>query len=187
MTRATSRMPDQLRGVLLVCLKKGRDGRSTLSCARADGTSTWAKLHPFLPVHDLTHYAVESRLGYRQAFFGLVAAGWELDDFAGPGAAARLPLEAHWAEHLVGLLDRERASGLRLSAAEVRETLAAALAGRTPPPAVDEATLVAIRALRDRLKQSWQALTPGDTLRLEFPAPPDSGGPMPEATRGGAP
>jgi hypothetical protein len=170
MTRATSRTPDQLRGVLLVCLKKGRDGRSTLSCTRADGTSTWAKLHPFLPVHDLTHYAVESWLGYRHAFFGLVAAGWKLDDFAGPGAAARLPPEAHWAEHLVGLLDRERASDRRLSAAEVRETLAGALAGRTPPAGIDEAILVEIRALRDRLEQSWQALTPGDTLRLEFPA-----------------
>ena len=187
MTRIVSRPPDRLRVVLLVHLKTGRDGPSTLSCTRADGTSTWGKLHPFFPVHDLTHYAVESLLGLSHAFFGLIAAGWELDDFAGPGAAARLPAEALWAEHLVGLLDRERASGRLLSAVEVRETLSAALAGRAPQPSIDEATLDAIRSLRDRLEQRWHALAPGDTLRLELPAPAESAAQAQRATPGGAP
>jgi hypothetical protein len=154
-----------------VCLKKGRDGPSTLSVVRADGTATWGKVHPFLPLHDLAHYAVESMLGYREAFFGLIGSGWELDDFAGPGAGSRLPAEALWAEHLVGLLDRERAAGRPATAAELDEQLALSLAGREAPPPLAEATLVRIRQLKDRLAREWLALAPGDTLRLGFPAP----------------
>ena len=79
---------------MLIQLKKGRDGPSTLSCLRSDGSRTWAKEHPFFPLHDLRHYAVESVLGFDEAFFGLIAAGWEIDDFAKPRASERLPLQA---------------------------------------------------------------------------------------------
>ena len=104
-------------------LKKGRDGPSTLACVRADGSRTWAKEHPFFPLHDLTHCAVESVLGLEEAFFGLISHGWEIDDFAKPGASARLPREAALAEHIVGVLDRERALPQPMSAAEVNDSL----------------------------------------------------------------
>ena len=57
---------------LTIELKKTKDGRPSLACVRPDGTRTWARVHPFLPTHDLTHGAVESVLGFDQAFFGLV-------------------------------------------------------------------------------------------------------------------
>ncbi len=66
---------------MLIQLKKGRDGPATLACVRADGSRTWGKEHPFFPVHDLTHCAVESVLGFDQAFFGLIARGWDIDHF----------------------------------------------------------------------------------------------------------
>ena len=72
---------------MVIQLKKGRDGPATLACVRVDGTRTWGKEHPFFPVHDITHCAVESVLGYDQAFFGLIAAGWDIDDFEKPGAS----------------------------------------------------------------------------------------------------
>lgn len=87
---------------MIIELKKGHNGPPTLSCIRADGTRTRGKLHPFFPVHDLTHAAVESVLGFNEAFFGLVAAG-------------RLPMEARWAEGIVGVLDLERGTGAELA------------------------------------------------------------------------
>ncbi len=95
---------------MIVQLKKGRDAPATLACVRGDGSRTWVKLQRFFPLHDLTHYAVESVFGFDQAFFGLVASGWDIADFAAPGAAARLPAQALQAECMVGLFDLERVS-----------------------------------------------------------------------------
>lgn len=56
------------------------------------------RLHPFFATHDLTHSAVESGLRLDQAFFGLIASGLSIDDFAQPGPAGRPSLEALSAE-----------------------------------------------------------------------------------------
>lgn len=157
---------------LQVQLKKGRDGRPTLVCIRADGTRTWSKVHPFFPVHDLTHYAVESVFGFDEAFFGLVASGWDIDDFAEPGAARDLPTQALWAEGIVGLLDLERGMLRRLSAADFSESLAASLDGQGVPAfrPLNEGELGRVRKLRGELQERWRALDPGDTMEVRFPA-----------------
>lgn len=155
-----------------VQLKRGRAGPSTLSCTRADGSRTWAKVHPFFPRHDLTHYAVESVLGLNEAFFGLVASGWDLDEFARPGAARRLPPDALFAEHVVGMLDREGAQPEPMLAGAFNEALRAAHPGAAVHPAmpVDRAVLERIRALRDALVARWEGVPPGESLELAFPA-----------------
>jgi hypothetical protein len=157
---------------MVIEMKKSGDGAPALACVRADGSRTWARLHPFFPVHDLTHYAVESVLGFREAFFGLVASGWGLDDFTRPGAAARIPNEGRWAESLVGLLDLERASGRAWPASEINEALAASLAGQGAAAfrPIREDELAKIRVLRDRLRREWEGLHPGGTLTIPFPA-----------------
>lgn len=149
-------------------LKKGRGGPSTLACRRSDGSRTWATLHPFLPTHDLTHCAVESALGMTEGFFGLIARGWELDDFAAPGAAARLPSQALWAEHIVGLIERQVAT----DAAGLNEAFQACLseAHREGAPRLSVQDVEIIDRLRRRLLTRWQGLASGDTLRVRFPA-----------------
>jgi hypothetical protein len=131
-----------------VQLKKTADGRPSLACVRADGSRTWSRVHPFFPLHDLTHYSVESVLGMSSAFFGLIASGWEIDQFAEAGAAGRLPTEAIIAECVVGLLDLERSAGHVLGEAEFDAALASSLAGQGPE---------------------------GGTLDLPFPAAPGQG------------
>lgn len=155
---------------MLIRLKKGRDGPPTLACHRPDGSATWGKVNGFFPVHDLTHYAVETTLGLREAFFGLVAGGWTLEDFEATGVAARMPPEALVAEHIVGLLDQERATGNRWTAAEFNEALAVTVAkGDCPPfrPITDD-ELAAIRSLRSELTRRWGAVPYGGTLELEY-------------------
>src|SRR5437867_199604 len=115
---------------MFIQIKKGRDGPATLACVRADGTRTWGKEHPFFPVHDITHCAVESVLGFDQAFFGLIAAGWSIDDFEKPRATRTMPFQALVAEHVVGVFDRERALPEPLTAGEFNETVIASLARR---------------------------------------------------------
>ena len=153
-------------------LKKGADGPPTLSCVRQDGSRTWGKVHRFIPVHDLTHCAVETVLEFEDAFLGLVASGWSLDDFTSREAAARLPVEAHWAESIVGLLDLERGTGKEWTATEFNVALSESLRDQkiTPFRALELDELARTRRLRDDLQRRWEELEPGGTLEIPFPA-----------------
>ena len=156
---------------MLIHLKKGRDGPSTLACVRDNGSRTWGREHPFFPLHDLTHCVVESVLEFDEAFFGLIAAGWDIDEFAKPGASARMPPQALLAEHIVAVLDRERALPEPMTAAEVNEAVGASLASddRLRLQQLTEAQLATVRTLRRALEARWHALPPGATLEIEFP------------------
>jgi hypothetical protein len=159
---------------MMIQLRKGRDGPATLACVRADGSRTWSKVHPFFPVHDLTHCAVESVLGFREAFFGLVASGWALDDFA---PRVPLPREARLAECIVGVFDLERAQPAPYSAAQFNEMVSASLQGQGLGTFrhITDPELTRVRELRSRWSRSWAALELGGTLEIPFPAPPDGG------------
>jgi hypothetical protein len=150
---------------LVVEIKRGANGPS-LTCVRADGSRTWRRVQAFFPIHDLVHFALETTLGLRQAFFGLVASGWDIADFEAKGAAAKLPAEAVWAEFVVGLLQTEDADGARRSAEEFAATLASTAAPRVRTLTADELTRV--RAAIADLAARWRAVPPGETLRLEF-------------------
>ena len=155
---------------MVIQLKKGRDGPATLACVRDDGTRTWGKEHPFFPVHDLTHCAVECVLGFEEAFFGLIAKGWNIDDFAQPGASKRVPFQAIVAEHVVGVFDRERALPQPLTAAEFNETVVASLPAepRATFTRLSEMQLSQVRELRAEWEARWYGLAPGETMEVEF-------------------
>jgi hypothetical protein len=133
--------------ILAVRIKRGRDGPPVLTCTRADGTSTYSRLHSFFPMHDLTHFAVESTLGIARGFFGLVADGWEISPFAKAGSHAPIPAEAVWVECAVAALQEESTADPWASAAAFNERVAAA-----------------IGVLRAR----WSAVEPGQALELSF-------------------
>ena len=161
-----------------VLLTKRTDGGAVLKCIRADGTETWQKQEghqaAFFPLHDLTHFAVESTLGLRNAFYGLIASGWSIEETGTRGVAARLPAEALFAETVVGTLDNERASGTRWTADEFNYALAlkASTDGRPEPPKLSDDDLAQIRKRRAGLFARWADLPAGQTLALEFDAAP---------------
>src|SRR5207244_10961202 len=101
---------------LLIRIKKKSDGSAALSCLRADGSVTWQRQNGqqgrFFPLHDLTHYAVETVLGYAPGFYGLVAEGWDLSDFGNPCPRGPLPPQALVPEFIVGFLYQERGGGV---------------------------------------------------------------------------
>ena len=161
---------------LRVQFTRRADGTTILRCARSDGTVTWQRQTGsqagFFPLHDLTHYAVETVLEIAEGFFGLVASGWDIDDTTGKGRRGPLPAEAVMVEHLVGLLDVERASGAEWTAEELVEQLR--MAGVTISP-VAQRNLAAgglqqIRILQRDLFARWAATGVGEDLALSFGA-----------------
>lgn len=163
-------MPD-----LLIRMKKKTDGAAALSCIRADGSTTWQRqdgqLGRFFPLHDLTHYAVESVLGLPRAFYGLLAEGWDITDFEKPGTSERIPDDARFAELVVGYFDVERATGFRPTSDEYNQKAEAYYRDNSLTPTslrVSDEQLDRIRQLRSELFARWNALPPGDVLELTF-------------------
>lgn len=148
--------------MLQIEILKGADSTGLLRCTREDGSVTWqkqAKHSAFFALHDLTHFAVETTLGYRRGFFGLISEGWELDDATGSGQRGPVPDEADEVERMVGLFDSERASGALWTVDEFN-TFA------PQPLTVDE--IHRVRALRADLFRRWSEVLPGQSLKLTF-------------------
>jgi hypothetical protein len=149
--------------VLAIQISKNPDASTVLRCTRADGSVTWQKQTrqaAHFVLHDLTHYAVETALGYRNGFFGLIAAGWDIEDTTGKGSRGALPAEAMEVERFVGLFDTERGSGMLMTVEEFNEFA---------PRALTEAQIQSVRKMRGDLFKQWFALAAGSKLELKFP------------------
>src|SRR2546421_8383297 len=159
---------------IVIRIKKNPDGRTSLSCTRADGTTTWQRQQgaqaTFFPRHDLTHYAVETVLGHRKGFYGLVASGWDLSDFGQPWPRGKLPLDANLTEMIVGFFDLERGTGEIGMAEELNRTIAEFCRETSlpSPPLLSDDDLDRVRKKRGELFARWDAVTPGDALELPF-------------------
>jgi hypothetical protein len=160
-----------------VRLKRHPDGSASLTLTRDDGTVTWQRQNGSLgmvfPPHDLTHFAVETVLGYHAGFYGLVADGWEIADFTTPWPRGPIPEEAREVELLVGCFDAERRNVSRWSAAEFNEHAATFVsasrsAGAMTAPVLTDDQINAVRQARDALFAQWFALEPGESLQLTF-------------------
>lgn len=148
--------------MLLIQFTKQLGGAVVIRCTRSDGSTSWQKQTKHAAhfiLHDLTHYAVETTLGYRQAFFGLIADGWNIEDTTGKGARGPLPLEAIEAETIVGLFDSERAYTTLWTEGEFNSCA---------PRSLSAAEIKRIRDIRDSLFQKWFALEPDQKLELTF-------------------
>lgn len=148
---------------------KRADQAGLLRCTRADGSVTWQKqserhaIH--FTYHDLTHYAVETTLGYQQGFFGLIAAGWDVDDTTGKGARGPLPPEAGEVEGVVGLFDAERGSGTLWTPEEFAQFAYFPLS-----KPLDMAAIQAVRKRRGELFSAWREVPVGSALELSWPS-----------------
>lgn len=146
-------------------IAKRKDGAGVLRCVRDDGSVTWQKQTErhaaYFALHDLTHFAVESVLGYRRGFFGLLSEGWDFDDTTGKGARGPLPAEAGEVESIVSRFFGEQASGARWTAQEFCEPLSRKLT---------EDELAFVRRRRSELFTEWGAVEPGSVLNLKFPS-----------------
>ncbi len=63
---------------LKVRFLRGKDKKDVLSIVREDGSTSWQHQQPGIPPHDLMHFAVESTLGLKNGFYGLLAQDWDI-------------------------------------------------------------------------------------------------------------
>ncbi len=151
---------------------KGDKGRDTLVCVRDDGTSTWSKLTDRFIYHDLTHYVVETTLGFREAFYGLIAQGWDIETFTAvdpaTGQRPQLPTEAIQAESFVVLFQSQSWSSV--SNAEILALLEmACTANDTSTPHVAPEQIDTMRQRLRNCRQRWEQIPAGGALELPFP------------------
>ena len=149
--------------MLRIEIVKQPDGGGLLRCTRQDGTVTWQKQSrhaAHFALHDLTHYSVETTLGYRKGFFGLIAEGWDVEDTTGKGARGALPTEAVEVERIVGLFDAERGSGTLWTPEEFSQFA---------PRPLTAAEISGVRSARAALFRKWNETIPGQKLELIFP------------------
>lgn len=159
---------------MLIEFTKRADGRTVLRCVRADGSVTWQRNDDqnarFFPLHDLTHYAVETELGFAQGFFGLIAEGWNIEETTGKTARGALPDEALEVEYIVSAFSAERAGGAGASATEFNQLAVtfASAKGMPSPRRLTDGDLARVRTRFDELANRWRALPPDSTLELAF-------------------
>jgi hypothetical protein len=158
----------------LTAIRQGpRDKYDWLRCIRRDGsdTSTMMPRQGILP-HDLLHYVVESALGWRQGFFGMVASGadiaWTMEQTHAPANRSASDQAIH-AEALVESLQAQLWSGGFDDAAFIDGVRAACEArGRGVPVLAPQAgTGLFGQALA--LNARWQQIPFHGTLELEMP------------------
>jgi hypothetical protein len=157
---------------MIVRFTKARhaDRPHTFTCIRDDGTATGMPSSEFFVRHDLTHFAVESVLGLREAFFGLLNSGWDIRSFEerepGSRKSRKLPPEAMVAEFVVGTLELDWVAGPP-PAEEAVAAIEQALAGTAAIVSVQQIDRIRLR--RGELVARWRELEPGQVLELRFP------------------
>jgi hypothetical protein len=150
---------------MLIEIVKRPDQSGVLRCTRDDGSIAWQKQErhgTHFALHDITHYVVETTLGLRSAFFGLISQGWEVIDTTGKGSRGPVPPEAATAESIVGLFDSERASGTDWTPDEIHEFGSEAARQLTPEQ------IETIRQRRSEIFQRWRQIPIGQSLQLRF-------------------
>ncbi|MFL6658981.1 MAG: hypothetical protein ACJ8GW_12965 [Massilia sp.] len=158
----------------LIAEKLGKsDKMDRLRYVRADGSKTDAQMprQGILP-HDLVHYVVESSLGLREGFTGLVARGMDvqfnMDGAAKPGGL-QAGTEAMQVEAIVEALQSQLWSG-QFSAEDFFEGVRAACDAHNQPvfiftdPQAGQRMYDAVLALNAQ----WVAVPFHGSLTLEF-------------------
>ena len=152
---------------MIIRFSHGKDKSDTLTCIRDDGAITYAPSAVGVR-HDLIHYAVETTLGCTEAFFGLVAAGRDVDDFGTKdGRKDTYPVEAIQVEFIVALLQWPT-----LTDAELTEQLAIDCTNRgLPTPEISAEQWAAIHDRIGDLAARWAAIPAQGKLELPWPGP----------------
>lgn len=160
---------------MVIRFAKHLEKAPTLTCIRDDGSLTWFRVDAngeFFVAHDLLHYAVETILGFSTAFYGMVAAGRDLNDFGTQGGEIDprpYSEEAMQAEQIVGLVQVLFPPGAKPDHSTFAEAIGAK-AGKLPgTQGITESDLARIHAKWSDLLEQWQNLPNHAILELNFP------------------
>lgn len=157
---------------MIIHLHKGLGTADRMVCIRDDGSMYEETLSMGCVQHDLSHYAVETTLGYTDGVWGMLARGHRINDYGQPAEAHGIALSttSYHAEYLSTLVQSAIYTG-QVAPAYVDMLRAAASASALPFPDLPApARLQAAIARAQALHHQWLTLPPGQALTLEFPA-----------------
>lgn len=114
--------------------------------------------------HDFAHYVVETTLGFENAFFGLVAKGYDIPDFSESRLTRpfEIPKQAIDTEPIVALLQTDL-----LESKADRDGMFQSHSASLPVNITDRQLEVMQQKLR-ALLQRWRDLQPGQSMTLQF-------------------
>ena len=150
--------------------KKQKNKPPTLHITRSDGSQTWVAFkHNFIQ-HDLTHFAAETVLNWKDGFYGLIEKGANIEDFEKENRAHRPNLSSAsiQMEYIVNLLETELYQQQVFT--NFNEQLAKNCQDNNHPIPAEIANekLLAIRTKLKSLIKEWNMLPLGATLSLDW-------------------
>lgn len=163
--------PESFQAVIeqmIIYFKKGKHQWKhkphTLTCVRDDGSVTWTHLPRGIVQHDFAHYVIETTLGLKNAFLGLVAKGYDIPDFNQPKAKRpfEIPKAAIDVEPIVALLQADMLD-CATEGNGIFQNYSAGL-----PITLTEEQLDVMRQKLRQLLQWWEDLRPGESMTLQF-------------------
>jgi len=104
------------------------------------------------------------------AFFGLVAQGWDITRLTDRDVRAILPPEGLWTEFVVGLVQTERLATEPLSVADFNDLLEKEKEnfGLKYDRQLTDDELLRIRQIFLEKYSEWRALKPGESMSMNF-------------------
>lgn len=141
-----------------------------ISCQRIDGTVTWMQIDSFFIIHDICHYAVESVLKFKNAFYGILASGTSITDFELPKDERTFNLteEAIFTEQIVNLLTIEYSQGRMENFLDLLNEVCQKNAVPLVVSPLDQTYLQLIRQSFELLMNRWHLLPEGEAITLIF-------------------
>ncbi|MGI9550485.1 MAG: hypothetical protein ACR2MT_04750 [Aurantibacter sp.] len=161
--------------LLSIRVKKEPNSQSVLTVGRPDGTTTYSRIHNNFEIHDIAHYVVEEQLGFKNAFYGLLSQGYQIDEFQLPKEIRpirlrpeHIPQEALVTEHLVNLLTIDFMQPE--SKMDIFQTFKTILIDKNLPfpKSLDNEKLASIQKGLSDLMYRWNELKNGQELTLEL-------------------
>lgn len=153
-----------------ISFKKRIGSKNIISFQRPPLPDQWVAADDFLILHDLSHYAIESKLSYQSAFWGLIKSGIHPSVFENKEARDKILVsnKAWYAECLANLFLMELTQGELEDFNEVLQQSVKQMNKNIPELYLTLEQINQIRAYYKQLVNQWKALEPDQTMELIF-------------------
>ncbi|HEY1047006.1 MAG TPA: hypothetical protein VGF79_11245 [Bacteroidia bacterium] len=150
---------------------KKRQGKKHIITYQREGKDLhWVDADDFLILHDLSHYAIETNLGYTTAFWGMIKSGVDPEQFLVKEVRDRLFVsnEAWYAENMANLVLIEWSQGKFDDFNQVLNEVIQQTDSNLPPIELNEQQIIDIRETYKKLVNQWEMLASDGQMELKF-------------------
>lgn len=151
-------------------IKKRQGQKHSIRYIREGLPDHWIEADDFLVLHDLCHYAIETSLSYKEAFWGMISRGIDPALFQDKQKRDQLFIadEAWYAEHMANLFLIEYSQG---PFEDLNQTLSDTLQQTHPHLPVVRFSQEEINKIRTRVQElfhQWKHTPAGEWMKILF-------------------